>query len=363
MVKTYIAHHGIDGQKWGVRNGPPYPLGYSKHSISEKQAGTKGWAKKVKQQSNTQKQDSTKTNKGLSDKQKFAFKVGTTATLIALAAIGGTYLYKTGKLDDAIFKVDNAIRSFRNRNVNFNDLRFDTGKGLSGFNRVGQSMNTDDALNGSNPFRPKITTIFNRKTSELTNNNCGPTVLAFELRKRGYNVTAVGDNTGTFLHTLAETMNNLKSESFIQPSIPNEVINMPRGIERGKQIESILKSSIKNQYNENARGMILFPGKIYDPIRKKDVVFNHWLSYEKIGDNIKFLNPQNTNINLIEDVFSNYNYQRNNYMTELTAVRLDDVEFNSNVGKYVTNMSKTLKIARSFNPYKLTGKNFISELS
>ena len=22
-----LSHHGIEGQKWGVRNGPPYPLG------------------------------------------------------------------------------------------------------------------------------------------------------------------------------------------------------------------------------------------------------------------------------------------------------------------------------------------------
>lgn len=22
----YISHHGIKGQKWGVKNGPPYPL-------------------------------------------------------------------------------------------------------------------------------------------------------------------------------------------------------------------------------------------------------------------------------------------------------------------------------------------------
>lgn len=26
MYKYYISHHGIEGQKWGVRNGPPYPL-------------------------------------------------------------------------------------------------------------------------------------------------------------------------------------------------------------------------------------------------------------------------------------------------------------------------------------------------
>lgn len=24
---SHLAHHGIKGQKWGVENGPPYPLG------------------------------------------------------------------------------------------------------------------------------------------------------------------------------------------------------------------------------------------------------------------------------------------------------------------------------------------------
>lgn len=36
-VKTNneLYHHGIEGQKWGTRNGPPYPLGYKKHSRAE----------------------------------------------------------------------------------------------------------------------------------------------------------------------------------------------------------------------------------------------------------------------------------------------------------------------------------------
>lgn len=25
-TEEFLMHHGIDGQKWGVRNGPPYPL-------------------------------------------------------------------------------------------------------------------------------------------------------------------------------------------------------------------------------------------------------------------------------------------------------------------------------------------------
>lgn len=31
MNYFYLAHHGIQGQKWGVRNGPPYPLGSYGH--------------------------------------------------------------------------------------------------------------------------------------------------------------------------------------------------------------------------------------------------------------------------------------------------------------------------------------------
>lgn len=37
----YLAHHGILGQKYGVRNGPPYPLDAKAHSAAERKAGWK----------------------------------------------------------------------------------------------------------------------------------------------------------------------------------------------------------------------------------------------------------------------------------------------------------------------------------
>ena len=38
-INDYISHHGILGQRWGTKNGPPYPLGSGDHSASEKKAG------------------------------------------------------------------------------------------------------------------------------------------------------------------------------------------------------------------------------------------------------------------------------------------------------------------------------------
>lgn len=36
-----LIHHGIMGQKWGKRNGPPYPLSYGDHSAAEKRQNAK----------------------------------------------------------------------------------------------------------------------------------------------------------------------------------------------------------------------------------------------------------------------------------------------------------------------------------
>lgn len=39
--KDYLEHHGILGQKWGQRNGPPYPLSVGQYSGREKRLNDK----------------------------------------------------------------------------------------------------------------------------------------------------------------------------------------------------------------------------------------------------------------------------------------------------------------------------------
>lgn len=47
-----LQHHGILGQKWGQKNGPPYPLGASNHSAAEKKAGWRNSISKVNNKGN-----------------------------------------------------------------------------------------------------------------------------------------------------------------------------------------------------------------------------------------------------------------------------------------------------------------------
>ena len=44
LADSDLNHHGILGQRKGVRNGPPYPLNPGRHSASEKKAG---WRKSL----------------------------------------------------------------------------------------------------------------------------------------------------------------------------------------------------------------------------------------------------------------------------------------------------------------------------
>ena len=47
--EAFLVHHGIKGQKWGTRNGPPYPLDDSDHSAREKRLNNGKYSQGVTQ--------------------------------------------------------------------------------------------------------------------------------------------------------------------------------------------------------------------------------------------------------------------------------------------------------------------------
>lgn len=66
-----LYHHGINGQKWGVRNGPPYPLTLSAHSSKERRSNPKLTLSKYDSEARKEK----RRVKGLYDKAKYAGSV------------------------------------------------------------------------------------------------------------------------------------------------------------------------------------------------------------------------------------------------------------------------------------------------
>lgn len=74
----YIEHHGIQGQSWGHRNGPPYPLNPSDRSASEKRlADAKDTYKTAKKQYRKAKKAANKANKKLGKRMSVGEGTGT----------------------------------------------------------------------------------------------------------------------------------------------------------------------------------------------------------------------------------------------------------------------------------------------
>ena len=82
-----LYHHGILGQKWGVKNGPPYPLGVGDHNAREKKAG---WRQSLNASSD--KKDRLNNKKRMSEDTKRKLKKAAIIAGVSVGLIAGGYL-------------------------------------------------------------------------------------------------------------------------------------------------------------------------------------------------------------------------------------------------------------------------------
>lgn len=80
-----LYHHGIKGQKWGDKNGPPYPLDYEDHSAEQKRKNPKSvignYTEEAKAKEKVKKEKlSTKLAKAQTEYEITQYKIGTKAT-------------------------------------------------------------------------------------------------------------------------------------------------------------------------------------------------------------------------------------------------------------------------------------------
>lgn len=162
----YISHNGVRGQRWGVRNGPPYPLKAGAHSKSEISAG---WQKSVKS-------IDTKTT-GIINKKHVKSKSFHDAEVTAARGKSNS----VEEVEERIVKNTGELRYVSPAKV-IRDFERDLGQ--NPYEMEPESFS--DAASHTNP----------NYGERGTTNNCTRCAAALELRSKGYDVIAARSHSG-----------------------------------------------------------------------------------------------------------------------------------------------------------------------
>jgi len=138
-MQNYLAHNGILGQKWGKKNGPPYPLDYSDHSSEEKRKNNKTLLSRYEKNN---------------DKYDFARKA-----LAAVAIAGAAYIYvKNAKQINSVVSsfTKNSIKTIKDSGAIGNGFKFAKSVGLAGKDIAVDAAETAKNFVTSDEFKESV---------------------------------------------------------------------------------------------------------------------------------------------------------------------------------------------------------------
>ena len=284
--RNELYHHGILGQKWGKRNGPPYPLKEGQKSSVEKKADKQHFR--------------------LSDRQKRLVKIGAAAALTGLALYGTYKISSSGVLDKSLFygKVGNWDGLFTDDGPH--------GKfGLRGVSQKARDLSQEYGFN----LRNAPSTVYEDVKSSNPGYtpvgplryNCSHSTIAYVMRRMGLDVKALPMNQDE----IDGGISPFEFKRYFKGCKYTEVSSATK--------ESIIETVKSIANNENgACGVLHLPG--------------HATAWEYIDGEVKLVDPQR-GLDTLNDLLS----KMPNDPRPLVA-RLDNIPVNPRyITKAVTN--------------------------
>ena len=231
----YLSHHGIQGQKWGKKNGPPYPLSAGAHSSAEKKA-MYGNSDQSKKDSNT--------------KSGLAFAAVMALNIVTLNPIGLAMNTKR-LIDYGRAKTNGALEKTRTEKLTIDKK--------TGLRLKDKECTPEEDMKHINPEY--------RNFDTNTKNNCMLCTTAYELRRRGYDVRAGLTTTGYETKEALKWFPKGKIETAYDPpnlkdkkAVIKENLKVNFGAGGKEKYQKL--SQLLFKYGNGARGnlMLLFSG-------------------------------------------------------------------------------------------------------
>jgi hypothetical protein len=239
-AQNFLAHHGIKGQKWGVRNGPPYPLDAKTHK------------------------EVTSEKPGSGRKEGVAELLLPLAPIVSLAALTLAEKVMAKHLHDKDWKdqqvtIAKSSTELKDKGIADTDVEFSSENPPK---KIKGDHDIDADLQNVNPT-------YDEK-NEKTCQNCVLCSTTYDMRRRGYDVTARLTNKPLYTEEVLKTCyNGVKKDDY----------------SKCRTFDAVEKK-IMSSYGEGSRGVVTVGG-VY-----MGMWFGHAMSFEVSNGKVMVLDAQ-----------------------------------------------------------------------